>query len=67
MVLAARGAEARAFVATTVAVVATAVLLFGSLFPDVMPASSGSADGLTVRTASSGHYTLVVMTWWRAC
>ncbi|MEZ0492865.1 cytochrome d ubiquinol oxidase subunit II [Kineococcus sp. TBRC 1896] len=58
-----RRAEGRAFAATAVAIVAVVVLVFGSLFPDVMPASTDPAHGLTVTNASSGHYTLVVMTW----
>jgi cytochrome d ubiquinol oxidase subunit II len=39
------------------------VLLFGSLFPDVMPSSTDPAFSLTVDNASSTDYTLTVMTW----
>ncbi|MDM7831683.1 cytochrome d ubiquinol oxidase subunit II [Cellulomonas edaphi] len=54
--------EGRAFVASAVTIVAAVVLIFGSLFPDVMPALD-PANSLTVTNASSTHYTLVVMTW----
>ena len=51
------------FAASAVAVVATVVALFVSLYPDVMPASTGDALSLTVKNASSSPYTLKVMTW----
>jgi len=54
--------EGRAFVASAVAIVAAVVLIFGSLFPDVMPAFD-PANSLTVENASSTDYTLTVMTW----
>jgi len=54
--------EGLAFVGSAVAIVATVVLIFGSLFPDVMPAFD-PAHSLTVLNASSTHYTLTVMTW----
>ena len=54
--------EGLAFVASAVAIVAAVVLIFGSLFPDVMPAFD-PANSLTVTNASSTHYTLTVMTW----
>ncbi|MFF0452068.1 cytochrome d ubiquinol oxidase subunit II [Nocardia africana] len=62
-----------AFTGTAVTVVAAIVLLFGALFPYVLPSTIDAAYGLTVdgRTvdghptvsASSTHYTLVVMSW----
>lgn len=55
--------EGVAFAATCAVVVSAVVLIFGSLFPDVMPSSTDPASSLTVRNASSTHYTLVVMTW----
>jgi cytochrome bd ubiquinol oxidase subunit II len=58
-----RGREGVGFAFTSVAVVAAVVLIFGSLFPDVMPSSTDPAFSLTVHNASSTHYTLVVMTW----
>ena len=43
-------------------VVAAVVLIFGSMYPDVMPAFD-PANSLTVTNASSTSYTLTVMTW----
>jgi cytochrome d ubiquinol oxidase subunit II len=54
--------EGWAFVASAVTIVAAVVLIFGSLFPDVMPAFD-PANSLTVTNASSTDYTLTVMTW----
>lgn len=54
--------EGRAFVASAVAIVAAVVLIFGSLYPDVMPALDG-VSSLTVDNASSTDYTLTIMTW----
>lgn len=56
-------AEGRAFVLTTVTLLAAVVLLFGSLFPDVMPSTTDPAFSLTIDNASSSDYTLTVMTW----
>lgn len=62
-VLATRGRkEGPAFAATAVTIVAAVVLIFGSLFPDVMPALD-PAHSLTVWNASSTDYTLRIMTW----
>lgn len=55
--------EGWAFVFTTVAIAATIVLLFGSLFPNVMPSTLDPAWSLTIQNASSGPYTLKIMTW----
>ncbi len=57
------GREGIAFALTSVVVVAAVVLLFGSLFPDVMPSSTDVANSLTTANASSTPYTLKVMTW----
>ncbi|WP_372594299.1 cytochrome d ubiquinol oxidase subunit II [Actinotalea sp.] len=54
--------EGWAFLSSAVAIVAAVVLIFGSLFPDVMPAFD-PANSLTVENASSTDYTLTVMTW----
>jgi len=54
--------EGLAFLASAVTLVAAVVLIFGSLFPDVMPAFD-AANSLTTTNASSTHYTLTVMTW----
>ncbi|ERB50531.1 hypothetical protein N806_04895 [Rhodococcus sp. P27] len=55
--------EGWAFVLTCVAVIATVVLLFASLFPNVMPSTLDPAYSLTIENASSSPYTLKVMTW----
>ena len=58
-----QGRELVGFACTSVVVAAAVVLIFGSLFPDVMPSSTDPAFSLTTDNASSTHYTLVVMTW----
>lgn len=63
VVLVPRGREGAAFAATCAVVVSAVVLLFGSLFPDVMPSSTDPAGTLDIRNASSTPYTLGVMTW----
>lgn len=52
-----------AFTATTVVVAAASALLFGALFPDVLPSTLDSAFDLTVHNASSSPYTLKIMSW----
>lgn len=52
-----------AFVANAVGIAGAVVLIFGSLYPDVMPSSTDPAYSLTLENASSSHTTLVVMTW----
>lgn len=54
--------EGLAFTTSALAIVAAVVLIFGSMFPDVMPAFD-PANSLTVDNASSTDYTLTVMTW----
>lgn len=51
-----------AFVANGLTIVAVVVLLFSSLFPNVMPSSIDPAFSLTVYNASSTPYTLSIMT-----
>jgi cytochrome d ubiquinol oxidase subunit II len=55
--------EGRAFALTTVTIAAAVVLLFGALFPNVMPSTTDPAFSLTVTNAASTPYTLKVMTW----
>lgn len=62
-VLVARGREGWSFTATTVAIVAVAVALFGSLYPDVLPSTIDPALSLNVVNAASTPYTLTIMTW----
>ncbi|GAB6903851.1 cytochrome d ubiquinol oxidase subunit II [Kineosporia succinea] len=58
-----REREALGFGSTVLATASAVVLLFGCLFPDVMPSSTNELFSLTIHNASSTHYTLVVMTW----
>ena len=51
-----------AFIGSGLAIVFVAVLLFASLFPNVMPSSTDDAFSLTVYNASSSQYTLQIMT-----
>ena len=52
-----------AFGANAIAIVGAVVLIFGSLYPDVMPSSTSPDFSLTVDNASSSSYTLTVMSW----
>ncbi|MFR9750794.1 cytochrome d ubiquinol oxidase subunit II [Nocardia sp. 004] len=52
-----------AFTGTTVTVAAATALLFGSLFPNVLPSTLDAAFDLTIHNASSTPYTLRVMSW----
>jgi len=55
--------EGWAFVATAVAVAATTVVLFGALFPAVLPSLLDPAFDLTVANAASAPYTLGLLSW----
>ena len=52
-----------AFLGTSIAFLATTALLFGSLYPDLMPSSIDDALALTIYNGASGEYTLKVLTW----
>lgn len=56
------GRFGRAFVATGATIVGVVALIFGTLFPRVMPSSLGAEFDLTIFNASSSPYTLQVMT-----
>ncbi|MBF6332606.1 cytochrome d ubiquinol oxidase subunit II [Nocardia transvalensis] len=68
-----RSRDGWAFTGTAITVVSAIALLFGALFPYVLPSTIDAAYGLTVDgrivdghatvSASSTHYTLVVMSW----
>jgi cytochrome d ubiquinol oxidase subunit II len=58
----AKGREGLAFTLSAVAIVAAVVLIFGSMFPAVMPAHE-VANSLTVYNAASAPYTLKIMSW----
>ena len=54
--------DGTAFIASSLATVLLTANLFTSLFPRVLVSSTDAAFSLTVSSASSTHYTLVVMT-----
>lgn len=51
-----------AFVGTALAIAAFTTSLFGTLYPNVLPATA-AANSLTVTNAASSPYTLMIMTW----
>jgi cytochrome d ubiquinol oxidase subunit II len=55
--------EGWAFVCTTLVVAAVVVLLFGSLYPNLLPSTLDPAYSLTIDSAASSSYTLRIMTW----
>ena len=57
------GRDGWSFTGTAVTVLAATALLFGALFPDVLPSSIDPAYSLTVDNASATPYTLKVMSW----
>ncbi|MBN2176826.1 MAG: cytochrome d ubiquinol oxidase subunit II [Demequinaceae bacterium] len=52
-----------AFALNALVIASFVVLVFGSMYPDVMPSTTDPAFSLTVHNASSTDYTLGVMTW----
>ncbi|MFI5959498.1 cytochrome d ubiquinol oxidase subunit II [Cryptosporangium sp. NPDC051539] len=62
-VLARRGREGWAFLATGATILLAVASLFTALFPDVMPSTTTAANSLTTTNASSTPYTLTIMTW----
>lgn len=61
--LARAGREGWAFTATAAAVLALVVLVFGSMFPNVLPSTIDSAYDLTIHNAVSSPYTLRILSW----
>lgn len=55
--------EKPAFFATCTTIIMAVIIIFGSLFPNVMRSSTDPAFSLTIENASSTPYTLMVMTW----
>jgi cytochrome d ubiquinol oxidase subunit II len=55
--------EGWAFLATTVVIAAVVVLLFGALYPNLVPSTLDPAYSVTIFNGSSSPYTLKVMTW----
>ncbi|MET0187376.1 MAG: cytochrome d ubiquinol oxidase subunit II [Pseudonocardia sediminis] len=58
-----RGREGWAFTATAATVAGLAVVIFGSLFPQLLISTTDPALTLDVAGAASAPYTLTVMTW----
>jgi cytochrome d ubiquinol oxidase subunit II len=58
-----RGADGWAFASTMAVVAAVVVLLFGSLYPNLVPSTLNPQWSLTIYNASSTPYTLKIMTW----
>jgi cytochrome d ubiquinol oxidase subunit II len=56
------GREGYAFGLSAVTIIAAVVLIFGSMFPDVMPGLGGGSS-LSIAEAASTPYTLTVLTW----
>ena len=52
-----------AFVCALVVVASVVVLLFGALFPNLVPSTLNSQWNVTIYNASSTPYTLKIMTW----
>ena len=55
--------EGWAFVCTMVVVAAVAVLLFGSMYPNLLPSTLNPEWSVTIYNGSSTPYTLKIMTW----
>jgi cytochrome d ubiquinol oxidase subunit II len=58
-----RGSDGWAFACTATVVLAVVILLFGSLYPNLVPSTLNKQWSLTIYNASSTPYTLKVMTW----
>ena len=59
----ARRREGWAFVCTVVVIAAVVVLLFGSMYPNLLPSTLNPEWSVTIYNASSTPYTLKIMTW----
>ncbi|MCW2690367.1 MAG: putative integral rane cytochrome ubiquinol oxidase [Mycobacterium sp.] len=55
--------EGWAFVCTTIGVAGLVILLFGSMYPDLLPSTLDPRWSLTIFNSSSSPYTLKIMTW----
>lgn len=58
-----RGGDGWAFGCTATVVAAVVILLFGALYPNLVPSTLNPAWSLTVHNASSSPYTLKIMSW----
>jgi cytochrome bd ubiquinol oxidase subunit II len=59
----ARRREGFAFLATVVVIAAVAVLIFGSLYPNLLPSTLNPEWSVTIYNGSSTPYTLKIMSW----
>jgi cytochrome d ubiquinol oxidase subunit II len=59
----ARRREGWAFVSTVVVVAAVVVLLFGSMYPNLLPSTLNPEWSVTIYNGSSTPYTLRIMSW----
>lgn len=59
----ARRREGLAFLATVVVVAAVAVMIFGSLYPNLLPSTLNPDWSVTIYNGSSTPYTLKIMSW----
>ncbi len=55
--------EGWAFAATVVVIAAVAVLIFGSMYPNLLPSTLNPDWSVTIENGSSTPYTLRIMTW----
>lgn len=58
-----RAFDGWAFTATAMVVAAVVVMLFGVLFPNLVPSTLNAQYNVTIYNASSTPYTLKIMTW----
>jgi cytochrome bd ubiquinol oxidase subunit II len=58
-----RMSDGWAFACTALVVAAVVILLFGALYPNLVPSTLNEQWNLTIHNASSTPYTLKVMTW----
>ena len=59
----ARRREGWAFLSTMIVVAAVVVLLFGSMFPNLLPSTLNPDWSVTIYNGSSTPYTLAIMSW----
>ena len=58
-----RASDGWAFLCTALVVAAVVILLFGALYPNLVPSTLNKQWNLTIYNASSTPYTLKIMTW----
>ncbi|MBE1546105.1 cytochrome d ubiquinol oxidase subunit II [Mycobacterium sp. OAS707] len=59
----ARRREGLAFVSTVIVIAAVAVLVFGSMYPNLLPSTLNPQWSVTIYNGSSTAYTLKIMSW----